>query len=457
MITHATDTMTRATRPERSKVRCFPLGTVVGSGTRLVVDVSMSDMATERDADGRVSARALATGYGLAVLSSPIVTLDDDPSGRQVLTTVMAVVIAALLALLFGGWVSTRRTMWLGPALVAAAALLYDVTSAGVATAVIALVLGAGVGLAVGPLPERGLWVRVAAGLAAGLVTVGIAWVVADSPTTPLVISVLVVAAACAARVILPGSQPTGSASGASTRRILLGTALGGAVALLAWTGANDPQLSWFGPVAAHGPREAGQVALTFDDGPNDPYTLEIADELTRRGVRGSFFEVGKAVEEHPEITQALVRDGHLVGNHSFHHDYWRWLDPLYPELDATQGALSSAIGECPRFFRPPHGQRTPLMAVQVARRDMVTVTWDVSAADWITDDGELVAKRVLNRVRPGSIVLLHDGLDGIAGEDRSVVADALPLILDGLEERGLEPVRLDEMLGGPAYLRDCP
>jgi peptidoglycan/xylan/chitin deacetylase (PgdA/CDA1 family) len=86
----------------------------------------------------------------------------------------------------------------------------------------------------------------------------------------------------------------------------------------------------------------------------------------------------------------------------------------------------------------------------------MNVVNWDVSAADWATDDPELVASRVLSRVKPGSIILLHDGLDGNIGADRSVVVKALPLIIEGLKAKGLKPVRLDELLGLPGYVENC-
>ena len=77
--------------------------------------------------------------------------------------------------------------------------------------------------------------------------------------------------------------------------------------------------------------------------------------------MKGTFFTVGKALDARPDITRALYDDGHLLGNHSYHHDYWRWLDPRYPELDRTQDAFERALGVCPGFFRPPHGQRTPV------------------------------------------------------------------------------------------------
>jgi peptidoglycan/xylan/chitin deacetylase (PgdA/CDA1 family) len=95
-------------------------------------------------------------------------------------------------------------------------------------------------------------------------------------------------------------------------------------------------------------------------------------------------------------------------------------------------------------------------MAKAVSDEGMTMVTWDDSAGDWATDDAALVAKRILDKVQPGSIILLHDGIDGNIGADRSVILQALPLILDGLEERGLKPVRLDELLRQPGYLEDC-
>jgi peptidoglycan/xylan/chitin deacetylase (PgdA/CDA1 family) len=86
----------------------------------------------------------------------------------------------------------------------------------------------------------------------------------------------------------------------------------------------------------------------------------------------------------------------------------------------------------------------------------MHAVTWDVSARDWVETDGQVVAREILDNVRPGSVILLHDGLDGKVTADRSVLRVALPLILDGLKAKGLIPVRLDELLGLPGYLADC-
>ena len=220
------------------------------------------------------------------------------------------------------------------------------------------------------------------------------------------------------------------------------------------WTGANSPTATWFGPLVSHGSRTGpAQVALTFDDGPNISATLDIANILDAQGVRGAFFTVGKALDARPDISRTLLSEGHLLANHSYHHDYVRWLAPTYPELVRTEKAFNRQLGVCPAFFRPPHGQHTPAMALVVDRKHMKMVTWDVSVGDFKSTDPAVIARNVLSRVRPGSIIDLHDGLDGKVGVDRTIVVKALPMILDGLKEKGISVVRLDDLLHRPGYL----
>ena len=279
----------------------------------------------------------------------------------------------------------------------------------------------------------------VAAGAALGA-ALGVAW--AAVARRPIV------------RIRVGGATPRGD------RRRGPGLAFGLACILLVvatvWTGASSPLVTWFGPLVSHGPRSGNEVAITFDDGPDGQYTLETAAILDRYGARGTFFMVGKAVAREPGVVRKLIADGQLVGNHSYHHDAWRWLDPRYPELDRTNAVLRRVAGVCPSFFRPPHGEHTPFMAHVVGNRGMTMVTWDVSAGDWATTNAKLVARRVLRKVRPGSIVLLHDGLDGNPDQNRSVVVRALPRILEGLRARGLHPVTLAKLLDRPGYRPGC-
>lgn len=202
-----------------------------------------------------------------------------------------------------------------------------------------------------------------------------------------------------------------------------------------------------------HGPRSGKRVALTFDDGPNDPYTLRIADCLEAHGARGTFFMVGKAAEARPDIARALVERGHRVANHAYLH---RWRDsfvPGYPQLSRGQRAIADGAGVVPAFFRPPYGLWTTFIGGAAARQRVRTVLWDVMGKDWATLDSAAIASRVLRRAKGGSIILLHDGRDGDLVTSRAATARALPAILSGLADRALEPVRLDELLGGPAYL----
>jgi peptidoglycan/xylan/chitin deacetylase (PgdA/CDA1 family) len=222
--------------------------------------------------------------------------------------------------------------------------------------------------------------------------------------------------------------------------------------ALTGYFGASTVGATWFGGGTVHGPREGNEVAITFDDGPNVAATPAIMKILDRAHVKGTFFIVGKALDKEPQIVRALYAHGHLLGNHSYHHDDWRWLDPRYPELERTQQAFARQIGTCPVWFRPPHGQKTPMMERVVKDHGMRMAMWDVSVADWETTDADAIAQHVLAHVTRGSIIDLHDGLDGKVFADRSVVVRALPKILAGLRARHLRPVRLDDLVGGPAY-----
>lgn len=217
------------------------------------------------------------------------------------------------------------------------------------------------------------------------------------------------------------------------------------------------PSVEWLGWGTTHGPRDRRAVALTFDDGLNGAVTLAVARVLEAHGMTGTFFVVGRTLAEQPEVARALLDGGHLLGNHSYQHRYASIADPRYAELARATASFVEVTGRCPRFFRPPHGSHTPFMAAVVRRAGMHLVNWDVEVRDWDATDPARLAERVLRDVRPGSIVLLHDGRDGRPGVDRAVLVAALPLILDGLRERGFEVVRLDALLGTSGYLDRCP
>ena len=221
----------------------------------------------------------------------------------------------------------------------------------------------------------------------------------------------------------------------------------------LAW----QPGSQLYGEMTTHGPRDRMEVAITFDDGPNDPWTLRIARELDDFGVQGTFFTVGKNAELHPEIVRSLVAQGHLIGNHSYrHHKSDALVDPHYGELWKAERAISTAAGVCPAIYRPPNGFHTPWQLHAVASHGMRTVTWDVIPRDWKDPPPDEIVRRVLDSAKPGSIILLHDGKDTDAQTDRSVTLNALPGIIQGLRAKGYEIVRLDKLMSVPAYLESC-
>jgi len=204
------------------------------------------------------------------------------------------------------------------------------------------------------------------------------------------------------------------------------------------------------------GPAESALVALTFDDGLNGESTREAAALLEAAGMRGTFFVVGRTLEEQADLGRELLARGHVLGNHSFDHARARPDDREYDELRRAEDEFARVLGICPRYFRPPYGTETAHTKAAVRAAGMRTILWDVEVADWSEADPHRLASNVLDEVRPGSIVLLHDGDEGRHGGDRSVVLAALPAILDGLRARGLEGVGVDVLLGEIAYLGGC-
>jgi peptidoglycan/xylan/chitin deacetylase (PgdA/CDA1 family) len=388
-------------------------------------------------------------GAGLAALVLPLFGIVDDFSGSGAATALPAFAAALSVAAGTAWWRRDRPSAGLvGGPIVAACAWLFSQAPAGPINWILAALLGMGVGVSW----AGSVWDAVVAACAAltvvALVTVALCWGATVAWAVGASTGAALLGVAVAARRVAP-----------ATERTRWPVPVAGALAVLlvgSWIGANSPTAGWFGATVAHGPRNRPEVALTFDDGPNATATLAIASILDAHGAKGTFFSVGKAVIARPDITRQLVSDGQLIGNHSYHHDEWRWLDPRYPELARAQQAIHRGTGVCPAFYRPPHGQHTPFLAWAVHRAGATMVGWDVSAGDWATHDPRVIARRVLAKVRPGSIIDLHDGLDGKVDVDRTVLVRALPLILAGLDAKHLQPVRLDQLLGRPGYTDRC-
>lgn len=208
-----------------------------------------------------------------------------------------------------------------------------------------------------------------------------------------------------------------------------------------------------FGPqegILRHGPDEM-VVALTFDDGPSPEYTPLVLDALKERGVRATFFLVGKHVEKYPDIARRIVEEGHEVGNHTYSH---RDLVPssrrrLLSEIRRTQKAIAETTGVWPTLFRPPRGIYSEAVRQVVVGMGFRLVLWSVSGMDWAGIPARVIARRVVRQVKPGSIILLHDSgaLIRSEGHSRMNTARAVPEIVDRLIAEGYRFVTIGEML----------
>jgi peptidoglycan-N-acetylglucosamine deacetylase len=184
------------------------------------------------------------------------------------------------------------------------------------------------------------------------------------------------------------------------------------------------------------------RVALTFDDGPSPTYTPQILDILERFDVKATFFAVGTMIERFPAVFRRVVREGHSIANHTYAHPIGgsfadRPRAEIRSEMDRMQRLLQS-FGVRPVGFRPPGGSWSDFVRDEAEKRGMRTILWGVDSRDWLRPTAQQLVRRVLADARPGSIILLHDG-----GGDRSATVKALPAIIRGLRERGLDPVAI--------------
>lgn len=217
--------------------------------------------------------------------------------------------------------------------------------------------------------------------------------------------------------------------------------------AVLLVRGSASVRASWYLRMRCRARGVGRRVALTFDDGPDPQRTPAVLDLLARQGVRATFFVVGARAEAHPELVRRMAAEGHVVGNHSYTHS-WRFplrsLGRTVEELRRTGEVLLRITGRRPRLFRPPFGVTNPTIARAVRRLGLDPVGWSIRSLDTMGQSPERVAARILRRLHPGAVILLHDRC---AGSERLV-----GLLVEGLRSRGLEPVTLPELFDIEAY-----
>jgi peptidoglycan-N-acetylglucosamine deacetylase len=195
-------------------------------------------------------------------------------------------------------------------------------------------------------------------------------------------------------------------------------------------------------------------IALTFDDGPNEPYTSDLLDLLADRAVPATFFQVGKCVERHPDTSRRMVEAGHVIGNHTYSHRFSAYLTQprMRTEIGRTQGILRDTIGRTPALFRPPWLGRQPLSLATVRAYGMQVVSGQFAhPLEVVQPAAERMARHAVSITRPGSILIFHDGFDARGGARGQTVA-AVGLVIDALRQRGFRFDTVDRLLGVPAY-----
>lgn len=226
--------------------------------------------------------------------------------------------------------------------------------------------------------------------------------------------------------------------------------AVGGAVLIvvLLWYVTESPKNQLWGPTVTSEPIKQKVVALTFDDGPNPPYTNRIVDYLHAVHVRATFFVVGQAVQAHPDIVRRELADGNAIGNHTWDHAHLVLLSRTHieRELTSTEDEIQKVTGEHTHLFRPPFGARD-FRVISVAHQlGLQVIMWSVPLpADWTQPPPQVIADRVLKYVKDGSIIVLHDGNKG-RGANRDNTVEATKLIVSELQKKGFRFVTVPEL-----------
>jgi peptidoglycan/xylan/chitin deacetylase (PgdA/CDA1 family) len=195
-----------------------------------------------------------------------------------------------------------------------------------------------------------------------------------------------------------------------------VGLAAGGCAYAALWPGSQVFGQAMIAPRLDSG--RAGEIALTFDDGPNPEWTLRLLDVLERFGVKATFFLVGKYASAEPALTRYIANAGHVVGNHSWSHPNLALTAPgkVREELRTTKDALEQIIGGPVKHFRPPFGARRPDVLRAARELGMVPVLWNAMTGDWSEPDSAKIAAALGGKVERlaargvAANVVLHDG-----------------------------------------------
>jgi len=209
------------------------------------------------------------------------------------------------------------------------------------------------------------------------------------------------------------------------------------------------PTGQWYGHTFTGLSHRTKQLALTYDDGPNDPHTLRLLEVLAKQSVHATFFLIGRYVEQRPDIVRELVKAGHVLGNHTFTHPLLTLKSSaeICKELTDCRFAIQNAVGDHSNLFRPPFGGRRPAV-LRIARElDLTPVMWNVTGHDWSAPQAFEIETKISGQIRGGDVILLHDGGHKQMGADRSQTVMATDHLIARYKSEGYDFVSIPQML----------
>jgi peptidoglycan/xylan/chitin deacetylase (PgdA/CDA1 family) len=210
-----------------------------------------------------------------------------------------------------------------------------------------------------------------------------------------------------------------------------------------------SPTGQWYGRTFTGLPRGSKQLALTFDDGPNDPHTLKLLEILSKHNVPATFFLIGSYARRRPDIVRDVLRAGHAIGNHTLTHPNLIFSSALQTRIQLAEcdRTLSDIVGQRSTLFRPPFGGRLP-HTLRIARSmDLLPIMWNLTGWDWKTNSADYVERAVSRHIRGGDVILLHDGSHLHFGFDRAHSVTASDRIIASQRAEGYKFVTIPEMM----------
>jgi len=201
------------------------------------------------------------------------------------------------------------------------------------------------------------------------------------------------------------------------------------------------------------GPSFKKQVALTFDDGPDRHFTLQVLDILKQEQVSATFFVVGNLARKYPDVLARMDREGHVIGNHSYNHPQLTKIPiaQVDKQLQKTNSIIHQAIHKTPILFRPPYGSIDSKLEDHIGKKGFKIIQWSVDTVDWKGPSSQQIVHTVKKNTRPGGIILQHSA----GGEQLQQSVDALPEIIRHFKSQGYEFVTVDQLLHVPAYVEE--